>query len=252
MGCATALRNELTGIEDLVRITVQRQFSENIVSTGDIHYREYKCCFTDPSFFKVFSFKLIKGDPAQALSNPNKVVITQQMAYKYFGNEDPVGKILKFNCERTVADCEVTGIIQNIPENSHIKFDFFISWTTLPAWIREFWPTYGAYTYALLNPGITPESIQQQFSSLSTKYSGLARMTTKNLQLSLVPLRDIHLNQKRPFEIEQKGSRSNSYVLSGIALAILIIAWFNYINLSTALAFENFKEYTIRKVVGAR
>ncbi|MBL7972949.1 MAG: ABC transporter permease [Prolixibacteraceae bacterium] len=250
-GCATAMRDELTGIEDLVRVTVQRPQTENIVSVGDTHYREYNCCYTEPSFFRLFSFPLLKGNTEQALSNPNTVVITQSMAAKYFGNGDPMGKVLTFKTENSVAKCEVTGVLDDIPANSHLHFDFYISWTTLPQWIRDFWPIYGVYTYALLRPGVSPKSVENQFALISEKYTTSARMNSKSMQLAMLPLRDIHFAPQKPYEREVKGNSTNVYVLAVIAVALLVIAWFNYVNLSTAVATERIKEYTIRKLSGA-
>lgn len=250
-GCATAMRDELTGIDELVRVTVQRPQTENIVSVGDTHYREYNCCYTEPSFFRVFSFSLLKGTAEQALSNPNTVVITRSMAAKYFGNNDPIGKVLTFKTENSVANCEVTGILEDIPSNSHLKFDFYISWTTLPQWIRDFWPIYGVYTYALLQPGVSPKSVEDQFALISEKYTNSEQKKSKSLQLAMLPMRDIHFAPQRPYEREAKGNSTNVYVLGAIALALLVIAWFNYVNLSTAVATERLKEYTIRKLSGA-
>lgn len=142
-GYASAMKEHIPGIEEYVRIAVNA--TEQMVSYEEQISRENSVVVTEPSFFSVFSFKLKEGDESKALTGPNKVVISDLAAKKFFNNENPMGKELTFRTLYGNMKCEVSGIIEDIPANSHIRYDYFISWDTQPNWIKDFWYLHETY-----------------------------------------------------------------------------------------------------------
>lgn len=248
-GYASAMKENIPGIEDYVRIAVNE--TEQMVSFGENISREKAVVATEPSFFSVFSFNLIEGDKSTALNGPNKVVISQLAAHKYFKDENPLGKILKFKTFDRTVECEVSGILEDIPANSHFYADFFVSWETQSDWIRDFWYLHETYSYVELQPGISPASIEQAFPQMAEKYKVRNALKNKTWAIKLQPLLDIHLSPQKQYEREAKGNAKAVNALILIAFAILSIAWINYINLATSRSLERAKEVGIRKVSGA-
>ncbi len=222
---------------------------------GVISFREEKMQIADSSVFEVFDIKLLRGDKVQALTGPDKVVLSEKAARRYFADEDPIGKTISWDGTRKF---EVTGIYENLPENSHIKFDFVFSYATLR---REAgnncetsWGWYDFNTYVLLQPGTDYKLLQSKFDAWLAKdraedwnrYSG-------KQEFWLQPLLDIHLGPVllQESQPDERGDRDSVYALSAIAFFILIIAWVNYINLATAKSFERANEVGVRKVMGA-
>jgi putative ABC transport system permease protein len=248
-GYASAMKENIPGIENYVRIAINN--TEQMVSFGDQKSRENSVVVTEPSFFSVFSFNLIKGDKSTALSSPNKVVISQLAAHKFFKNENPLGKILKFRTMRRTVECEVSGVLEDIPANSHFAYDFFISWDTQPEWMKNFWYLHETYSYVQLQPGISPETIERAFPQMAEKYKTHESLKNKTWAIKLQPLKDIHLTPQKQYEREAKGNAKAISALILIAFAILLIAWINYINLTTSRSLERAREVGIRKVSGA-
>ena len=248
---APELKNSISGIADFVRLTVQRPQTERIVSRNETFYREMRVCFTEPSFFNIFSFELIKGEKESALTQPNSVVITEDMAHKYFGNENPIGKLLSFSTENNKSEYLVSGILKNLPENSHFKFDFFVSWSSLPIGFQNNWRIYGVYTYILTEQKVTPSNIINKYNQIAENYPPTNSAQNIKLELELQPITDIHFNAPKPYEIEAKGNKANMVILISIAIAILVISWINYINLFLSLVYKKLKEYMMRKIAGA-
>ncbi|MCK5694745.1 MAG: ABC transporter permease [Bacteroidales bacterium] len=166
-GYASAMHEHFPEIEDYVRIDISQ--TEGVVSYEDLKYREEAIVATEPSFFSIFSFLLIKGDPKEVLEGPNSVVITQSVASKYFGKDDPIGKALTFSTGQQILECEVTGIMADFPRNSHFRYDFLISWATLPEWKKDFWYMHETYSYVQLVPGTDPALIEAAFSEMAEK-----------------------------------------------------------------------------------
>lgn len=248
-GYGVAMQNEMSGIRNMVRLDINN--TEQIVSHGDQRHRESNVTYTEPSFFDIFSFELSDGDRTTALDGPNKVVISQVAAAKYFPNQDPIGKRLKFNSLNAEHNCEVTGILKDIPQNSCVRFDFFISWKTLPKWLDNYWYRHEVYTYVELDPLANPSDIEAGFPALSEKYKTEDALRNKTWSVVLNPMSDIHLTSMKQYERETKGNRNSINILIIIAISILVIAWINYVNLATARAAERAKEIGIRKVSGA-
>lgn len=249
-GYGSAMQENLAGIEDYTRVGSIIQ-PEQLVKYGELCLRESEIAYADPGFFRLFDFELVKGDRTSCLSMPGQVVITERIARKYFKDEDPLGKILIFNSNMGKVSCEVTGVMKEMPFNSHIHYNFLLSYATLPKWMQEYWYKHEVYTYVLLDSPDRKEEIERAFPRLAEKYKTEEALKNKIWGIRLEPLERIHLNPQLGYEAEQKGNRSAIVLLIFGAIAILVIAWINYINLTVARSMERAKEVGVRKVVGA-
>ncbi len=248
-GYGSAISNEMTGIEDYLCIGVQN--TEQTVIYKEKRIRENGIAYCGPSFFTIFDFKLKEGAVNDQLKRSNTVVITEDVAHRFFNHENPVGKLLTFASGSNFMECEVTGVLNDFPKNSHICFSYLISYETLPNWIREFWYLHETYTYLLLSPGKDPKEIEAQFPVMAEKYKTSEALKNKKWGVTLVPLDQIHLNPQKQYEREIKGNERSLITLIILAIVILLTAWINYINLTTARAMERAKDVGIRKVAGA-
>ena len=263
-GAGPALMAELPEVLDYTRL-YNMGYKNNVVITyeeapdGPIQFKLDKFMYADSSFFSLFSFPLIQGNPQTALTAPFTAVISESYARKFFGNEDPIGKVLRlqdddFNDER----CRVTGVFRDVPSNAHFKFDVLFSYPTLynrGDWARErydlTWERKDFYTYVRVREGTDPVALAAKFPAIINQYNpGLAEQQRRDAFL-LQPLQDIHLYSDLAEEAEANGSAQVVYFLLIIAGFILIIAWINYINLSTARAMERGREVGVRKALGA-
>jgi putative ABC transport system permease protein len=211
-------------------------------------FNESNIFMADPSFLKLFDFPLISGDPATALLKPHSTVVSASLAKKYFGADDPVGKTLMFYGRPLI----VTGVLRDVAENSHIHFDALVSFNTFSDHFGfTDWDAPGYYNYVLLAPGADPGKLEAKFPAIIEKYLG-KKLKSLNLsmQFHLEPVTDIHL-QPTSSEPEAQGSKQMLYLLIALGLFILVIAWVNYINLSTAKSMERAREVGVRKVAGA-
>lgn len=223
-----------------------------LVRKGNIKFQEEATVFADSSLFRVFDFKLIQGDPKTALKEPLSLVFTEKAARKYFGDADPLGQTLLLSGEGLPA--KVTGVMKDIPENSLIKGDMFVSMSTMTQrfnrGIDEQWGNFGATTYLLLKPGTDSKSLEKKLPAYLERRAGkLMRESKMFYTLFLEPLLSVHLSSER--DVAEKGSMNNVYVFSVVAVFILLIACINFVNLTTARSAERAKEVGIRKVVGA-
>ena len=222
-------------------------------------FHKQQLIFADNSIFEIFDFPLERGDPQTALTQPMSMILTRENALKYFGTEDVVGKSLTVDWRGTQTDFQITGILEEVPHNSHFQFDVLASLSSYPAEQMSAWFGNFLYTFILLEEGASSIMLEQKFSSFMTKY--MAADFTKVVgpdtdindvfQLKLYPLLDIHLHPAQEFEIEPQGSLTSVYIFSAIALLILIVACINFMNLSTARANKRAKEVGIRKTIGA-
>ncbi len=250
-GYAKAMYDNIPGIESYARISWND--NERVVRYHNIKYREPKVCFADSNFFSFFSLPLIKGNPSTALREVNTVAISETEAKKYFGSADAaMGKILQLASRFKSYDCLVTAVFADLPTNSSLQFNMLVSWNTSPEWIREFWYQHENYTFLKLKPGVNPQSIEQQFPALAERFKTAAPLKELKWSVSLVPLKEIHLNAAKPYEIEVKGNRWAINFLGVMAYIILLIACINYINLATTKSADRAKEIGIRKVTGAQ
>lgn len=249
-GYGAAMQENLAGIEDYTRLGCIIQ-PEQLVKYGELCLRENEVAYADPGFFRLFDFELLKGNRATCLSTPGQVVVTERIARKYFRDEEPLGKILIFNSNLGKVSCEVTGVMKEMPSNSHIHYNFLLSYKSLPEWVQEYWYKHEAYTYLLLDSPERKEEIERAFPQMAEKYKTEEALKNKTWGVRLEPLEEIHLNPQLGYEAELKGNRSAIIALIFGAIAILVIAWINYINLTVARSMERAKEVGVRRVVGA-
>ncbi|HWK04150.1 MAG TPA: ABC transporter permease [Puia sp.] len=251
-----AMKADFPEVVDFARVVSPSIFmSASTVSYTDsqsntITFNQEKLYVADASFLTMFSFPFVAGDPAQALSEGKSIVISQTMAHKYFGKENPLGKTVSLNRRLPL---KVTGIFRDVPENSHIKFDMLVSFKTMgDKWGDDNWGWPEFYTYVMLAPGTDPKKLEAKLPPFIDKYLG-DKMKELNFRtfFHLQPIADIHLKSDKIKGPEATGSEREVYFLSIIGIFILVIAWINYINLSTAKSVERAKEVGLRKVVGA-
>ncbi|MGB3861791.1 MAG: ABC transporter permease [Candidatus Aminicenantaceae bacterium] len=235
---------------DAVRI---RTVSKRAMQYEDKIFFENSILYVDSSVFQVFTFPMIKGDPNTALKPAYSIVLTEETARRYFGNENPMGKILKYNNQY---DFTVTGVIENVPHNSHFTFDMLCSYETLYDLDRkamEEWFNFRDYTYLLLSEGIDYKELEQKFPALIDKYMGdMLKALGGEIDFFLQPLKSIHLHSNMENEIRPNSSITYIYIFAAIGLFILCIACINFMNLATARSSTRAKEVGMRKVVGAK
>jgi putative ABC transport system permease protein len=213
----------------------------------------------DNSVFEMFDFYLEDGDEQSALSDPMTVVLTRENAVKYFGTGDAMGKSLTFEWEGEQVDFKVTGILEDIPENSHIHFDMLLSITSYKEEPYSDWRSNYLYTYVQVQENTAKQDLEEKLKTFVTQrlephYGDLLlqdRSIHEVLKMHLFPIIDIHLRPSANWEVEPGGNISSVYIFSCIAILILIIACMNFVNLSTARASKRAKEVSLRKTVGA-
>ncbi|MEX0722733.1 MAG: ABC transporter permease [Gracilimonas sp.] len=245
---------------DLVNKTVRffdrQEDKHTIVNREDrIAFRESNFYFTDSTFFDIFSAKLTRGNPSEALKDPLTIVITESLAEKYFGNIDPMGKSLNYN---GIREFTVTGIMEEWPEESHMDIDLLASYTSLneiyansPDYDQS-WLWNPIWTYVLLNESADPDQLESMLNTLPEKYyyaySGWP--SEERVDIELQPVTNIHLTSDRDSEMQANSSVLYIYILLAVAGFILIIACINFMNLSTARSLERSREVGLRKVMG--
>lgn len=215
------------------------------------HY-EKNFIFCDSTFFNVFSVKLLRGDVHHALGKANSIILTKEIAAKYFGSKDPIGETIELNTSfgRSFT-LQVTGISDEPAENSHFTFGALISMQTMGE-INNFWSFHMFHSYLLLNQGISKAVLENKFKQFSEKYINNNVNADGRQEIQLQRLSDIHLYSHMVGEIGKNGDIAYLYVFSGITLFVLLIACFNFMNLSTVRSLQRAKEVGIRKVIGAR
>jgi putative ABC transport system permease protein len=239
---APALVQEVPEIEASARLS--RGGGNKLFSYQDKHFYESYYA-VDPSFFKIFTFDFVEGEAGSALNDPYSIVLSEDQARKFFGSRNPIGQIIQFD-EKT--DLTVTGIIKNIPSNSHLTRDIFIPFETWGKLYEEplhHWQYWSFYTYILLSPNVNTQEMETKFPAFAEKH-GIPKQ-----KLFLQPLLSIHLHSHFQGEISPNTHVSTLLLFGSIAILILIIACINYMNLTTARASARLKEVGTRKVVGA-
>lgn len=244
---ARALANDYP---DAIKATMRVQPDNDLVRYKNIYFNEKKIYLVDSNFFSFFSFHLLKGNPATVLSDPLSIVMTQSAAKKYFGNEDPIGKLIDFNEKMRL---KVTGIAEDVPPNSHLDFDMVVP---LANWRNEFWmnqwPGNSQFVYLQLNPSVHPDQLQKLFPQFMDKYLGkFYREAGFKMDLVMKPMLGIYFEGENPFDAVKHGSKKMVYIFMSIAVLILLIACINFMNLATARATDRSKEVGLRKVMGA-
>ncbi|GAB4021550.1 ABC transporter permease [Spirosoma migulaei] len=253
---APAIKETFPEIENFVRLHRADGMISYRKPTGElVSYHEKKAFYADSSLFHVFSFPLLKGSANRVLRRPESVVISAKMAQRYFGQENPIGKTLRLSTDWQGGDYVVEGVFADIPTNSHIHFDFVFSIQNLlknQQFATGGWYWTNFYTYLLLRPDTSPETLEGRLSNIIEKHIGNQLRKYKIRQtFVLQPLRAIHLHSHTATEVEANGKIGIVYVLILVAFLILAIGWLNYINLSTARGIERAKEIGIRKAMGS-
>lgn len=241
---APALKNDYPEVLDFVRF---RFLGRTLIRRGNRQFFEGAGLFADSSLFNVFSFQLVKGDPKTALTQPNSIVLTEDLAYKYFGNEDPLGQTLLID---DAEEYQVTGVMQNVPRNSHFHFDFLVSFVTHKAWYVTEWQMNNYHVYLLLSRQTRPEEFKKKFPAFLARHMQPEEVDSYDVRLQ--PLTSIHLHSHLFREFEANGDINLVYIFSAVAFLILLIACANFINLTTARSANRAKEIGIRKVIGSR
>jgi len=260
---AAASVQEVPGIEEAIRINVWRdvvvRYEENI-------YTEKKVLLADSNLFNFFSFKLIEGNPDNILNQANQIILTESSAKKYFGyvageGESPMGKMVLFGTGKT--NCEIVGIVEDPPSNSHILFDMIYSMVSWDTSRRPDWTSNNLITYVKLSDNADPVVVQEGVSAMSDshvgpeilKYIGVTleewRAAGGDYGYYIAPMLDIHLFSGVEGQLEPPGDIAYVYLLSAISIFIILIACINFMNLATARSAGRAKEVGIRKTVGA-
>jgi len=258
---AAALTGEFPEVESAARIFARQSRGGDVfVRFGEKRYKESRFLWTDPELLDILTIPMLKGSPEEALQQPNSVVITAETAVKYFGEEEPIGKMLELEDGSLYM---VRGVTGSWPDFSHFRFDFLASFSSLPkSRDLDFYDT-AVFTYILLREGASIDELKTKLPEFSGKC--MAPVIEKIMAVSyeeflgsgnfigfmIQPLRDIHLRSDWGDELEPQGSFNTVMIFSAIALLILIVACTNYINLMTARSAERANEVGVRKVVGA-
>lgn len=243
------LKQEFPEVKEYARIGRFSWNPKTMVQYNNQSFYEDHFLLVDPAFFKIFDFKFIEGSPETALPSVNSAVITQSNAKKYFGNENPIGKIINADNKYNY---QVTAVIEDPPVNSHLDFDFLISFENLTSlygnWAIQSWNAFNYYAYILVDDDVTIDYLEKKIQAVNFTLDNEKEISFENI--SLQPLSDIHFRQSRG---NQKPAYDINYIyiFIAIAIAVLIIASINFINLTTAKSQQRIKETGVRKTIGA-
>lgn len=246
---APALNQQFSAIQNVTHVYPT---SGLLTGPGNLKYQEEGMMYVDSVFFDMFSFNLISGDPTTALTKPLSMVLTEKVAQKYFGQENPIGKTLSFRGARNTFDYEITGIVEDVPSNSHIQFEILISYESLRSmrpWeynVRYHPPM---YTYAQLNSKEAVQDIEAGFPDFTIAYYGENNSTGTSFNLQ--PISEIHLRSSLQNELSVNFDITYVYLFGAIAAFVLIIACINFMNLATARSLKRAREVGMRKTLGA-
>ncbi|MCE7991814.1 MAG: FtsX-like permease family protein [Roseivirga sp.] len=247
-GAGLMAKEEFPEIDDYA---MAREIGRILFNNGGTAYNEDRVYLTNPGWLTVFDWQLIDGDRETALNEANMVLLSESAAKKYFGEENPMGKMIGMTTGGAEVPMKVNGIFKDVPENTHLGFDILVSWETgvkYMEWKYDEWGGNNEFMYLLSNQAELDEDFEDRFNE---GYWTKREAERGNERLRVYPLTDIHLKSNRTFEAEANGSEAMVNILLMVAAFVLAIAWVNYINLSTARAMERGKEVGVRKVLGS-
>lgn len=240
---ANVLRNDIPGIKYVAKTT----WSMPLLFSAENKHQKEKGLFVGADFLKMFTYPLMQGNPGTALRDPDNIVISQKLAKKYFGDEDPVGKTVKIANNQ---DYRVTGVLKNIPANSSFQFDFLLPESNFEkgkSWLKKHWGVLTIRTYVLLNENADVGQVGKKILNLVPEHDP----SEKGTRLYLEPITDMHLYSHFKNGKPEDGRILSIYLFSVLAIFILLIACINFMNLSTARAVQRAKEVGVKKVNGA-
>jgi putative ABC transport system permease protein len=263
-GAGPALVQELPEVVACARL-YNMGYKNNVIITNEeakpdpLAFKHRRFMYADSSFLPMMGYEMIHGNANTALAEPLTAVISQTYARMYFGSHDPIGKTLRLQDDDYNNELvKVTGVFKDLPENTHLKFDVLFSYKTLFGrgdWAvgryDQSWQRKDMYTFIKVVPGTNPVQLASKFPPIIEKYNPALKERNQRDVLALQPLRDIHLKSNLAEEPEPNGDARIVLFLSMIGIFVIVIAWINYINLSTAKAMERAKEVGVRKVMGA-
>ena len=239
------LKKDFPEVEEAVRFAPRER---TLFKNGNNNYYETRLYYADSNIFRIFTIKFVEGN-ANALNQPNSIVISRSLAEKYFGkNVSAVGKTL-----RTVYDLyKVTGVFEDIPRNSHLRYDMLISMSSLKNNGGENWGNFNYFTYVLLKPGARAQNLNKKLEQIYHKnVEPIFSQFNVKMRYDVQPITEIHLHSRLEREPEELGSMSYIWIFSAVAFFMLLIACINYMNLTTARSARRAKEIGIRKVTGS-
>lgn len=241
---ATQVKKDYPEVEDAIRF---QDLGKSLFKYGDKQFYDSEVNYVDSTVFDVFSYRMLNGDPNTALDEPNSIVLTKSFANKIFGDEDPMDKIIT-NEDRSL---KVTGIMDDVPHNSHFKFSALVSWNTLET-RRQSWGNFGLFTYVLLKPGTDPVAFDKKLEEMYDKFmADIFKEHGVYIDYELQPITSIHLYPIGEGDSEPSGDIRFVRIFLLIAIFMLVIAGINYMNLTTARSAKRAREVGIRKVAGA-
>lgn len=256
---AQAIKADIPEVDKIIRLHTPYFGGEQIVSVLDEEgqrrsFKEKRILSSDPDFFKIFSFRMIEGNLQTALVNPNSIVLTRNLAQKYFPTELAVGKQITIGVGATLRTFKVTAVIENVPDQSHFHFDMLVSMNTFKNIVNrsDSWIWTAFVTYVLLHDGANPEKVNGTLASLPAQYVGEEEANQKNWTLELQSITDIRLKSGTiPNRLGPVGSQSRVNIFISVAVLILLLSCINFMNLSTARFGQRAKEIGIKKVMGS-
>jgi putative ABC transport system permease protein len=260
-GCPPATRatinNEVDGVLAVTRVKPLSNSVINITQNSNkSNYYHNKLFYADNAVFDVFSFEFSSGSPNSALTDLNSAVVTKSFAQKYFGNLDVLGK--QFSCSNNEGadDFTISAILEDIPENSYLDFDCLLSFKTLDKQEKRnrnmdtYWGWNAFNTFVKLEPNADTEIVQSQFSGIVEKYNLSNEEMTRVFKLQ--PLKDIHLHSNIRHEIGRRNSAVSVYILIAISIFILVVAWINYVNISTIKSRKDLLTMNVKRFLGSK
>lgn len=245
------LKENFADVEAYARLTQ----TGGVFSRDNIEFSEDRVFFANPEVFDVFDTRLLYGDRESALNEAFSVALSKTLAKKYFGKEDVVGETMYFNKNRSI---KVTAVFEDVPQNSHFKYDILVSWSTIAQGQRgedmnRVWYWDGYFNYIMLTEGVDATAFAKKIDDfVDRQWGDEMREGETWMDFELQPLQDIHLYSNYMGEAEVNGDGDSVYALLGISFFIIIIAWVNYINLATAKSMERAREVGLRKVLGSQ
>ena len=251
ISAANALR-KISGVQNVA--SFEGMLGKAIIKYNNTEFEEKNFTYADSNFFKVFTIRFIEGNPSMSLNSPNTVVINESLAKIIFHNENPIGKSLSLNINEKTENYSITGVMKDIPENSHFHYNMILSLSTLNAAIASGlnqWYANVFYNYFAIYPNASLNSIKKELNNIVEQNLGKPFIKQYSWKLDFQKLTDIHLHSHLLWEIEPNGNVKTLYIYLSIGILILLIAVINFVSLSTARYSERAKEIGVRKVSGA-